>query len=84
MFYSNEDSSTHTATLIEKQNWKLTHCPIVSGSPAAMLDGVKSGRMTDNTVFATPSHHDDMHYEYPWVQVDFRVQKVVKGIHLYR
>ncbi len=49
-----------------------------------MLDGVKSGGMTDNTVFATPSHHNDMHYEYPWVQVDFRVQKVVKGIHLYR
>ncbi len=78
------DSATHMATVSDKQGWTVTSVPVVGGSSTAMLDGIKTGGIQDGSVFATPTSDNSKSQEHPWVQVDFALEKVVKGVHLYR
>ncbi len=78
------DTPEKNASEIDKQNWNLTTGPMTDGSLAALLDGKREGSIEDSGVFATPNVDTDEYYDYPFVQVDFTAQKVVKGVHLYR
>ncbi len=75
------DESTYLANVNEKQNWILTTGPMKNGQGpiSRIVDGVKGG----STVFHTPVGGSSGFYPYPWVQVDFNEQRIVKGVYIY-
>ncbi len=70
-----------------KSDWVMTASSIwapgggIPGNPVPEIakDGIKTG-----TAAATTMFHTGANDRYPWLQIDLRIVKLVKAVHLYR